>query len=141
MHTLFTKYAFPHALFRIWCSPSHCSPGPGWEVICWTGERTIMGGSWCLREYRPSSTAPCSDALPRTLWDPLTHTRGSSCLVCVFSMSRVLYVKLPPLLIHMTYFIFSVFTENPRLKKGRQHFVGMPRGNGQKETQFFARST
>lgn len=68
----------PH---RMKSSPSPSLPGPGWGAGSSMAAPSTMARSWCWSGCRPSSTAPCTAALPRTPWAPPTPTPGSSFLV------------------------------------------------------------
>uniref|UniRef100_A0A803VM59 Ig-like domain-containing protein n=1 Tax=Ficedula albicollis TaxID=59894 RepID=A0A803VM59_FICAL len=60
------------------CSRSRCSRGRAWAAGCWTAAPSTTARSWSWSGSRPSSTAPCTAAPPRTRWAPPTPTRASS---------------------------------------------------------------
>ncbi|XP_071654607.1 immunoglobulin superfamily member 21 isoform X2 [Patagioenas fasciata] len=69
---------FMAILYRTKSSPSPSSPGRVWGAGSLTAAPSTTAKSWCWSGCRPSSTAPCTAARPRTRWAPPTPTPASS---------------------------------------------------------------
>lgn len=100
-------------------SPS--SHGPVWEAGSWMAVPSTPGRSWCWSECQLSSMAPCTAALHRTHWVPLTPTPASLSLVRHCPSPTCPLSSFLPLNPFLCWF-FSL--ENPNIPRGTEDSNG-----------------